>query len=139
MRPPRPRLVLAGQLALELTDPLSLEARLLVAVAAEFGQGAAQHRLAPVAQRLSAQPSLAQEAAQFLLREPLGVEYHFARTSFAALVPIAGKKLTKNFPQRFFARQGWNVKPRKSNFTCSCSPLRSSSLQCKCPANRVVT
>jgi hypothetical protein len=31
------------------------------------------------------------------------------RISFAALVLIAGRKLTKYFPQRFLARRGWKV------------------------------
>jgi hypothetical protein len=37
------------------------------------------------------------------------------RTALVALVLIAGRKLTKYFPQRFFARRGWKVYPRKSN------------------------
>jgi hypothetical protein len=50
------------------------------------------------------------------------------RIALAALVLIAGRKLTKNFPQWFLARRGWKVNPRKSNVTCSYSPGRSSSL-----------
>ena len=52
-----------------------------------------------------------------------------ARTALAALVLIAGRKLTKNFPQRFFARRGWKVYPRKSNLTESDFLGRSASLQ----------
>ena len=52
-----------------------------------------------------------------------------ARIALAALVLIAGRKLTKYFPQRFFARRGWKVYPRKSNLTDSNFPGRSSSLQ----------
>jgi len=52
-----------------------------------------------------------------------------SRIFLAAFELIAGRKLTKNFPHRFFARRGWKVYPRKSNLMCSYSPGRSSSLQ----------
>lgn len=66
----------SAQLALELADPPGLEARLLVAAPAELGLGPAQHRLAPVVQRRTVQPSLAQEAAELLLRQTLGIQHH---------------------------------------------------------------
>jgi len=46
----------------------------------------------------------------------------------AALVLIAGRKLTKNCPHRFFARRGRKEYPRKSNLIFSYVPRRSSSL-----------
>jgi hypothetical protein len=51
------------------------------------------------------------------------------RIFLAALALIAGRKLTKNFPHRVFARRGWKEYPRKSNLILSYVPRRSSSWQ----------
>ena len=37
------------------------------------------------------------------------------RTSFAAVLLIAGPNVVKSLPVLFFATLGWNVNPRKSN------------------------
>lgn len=51
------------------------------------------------------------------------------RAFFAASLLIAGVKLTKYFPHRFFDRRERNVYSRKLNFSLACSTRRPSSLQ----------
>jgi hypothetical protein len=50
------------------------------------------------------------------------------RMAFFALSLIAGEKLTKCVPYRFFDRRDRNVNPKKSNRSCSYLPVRSASL-----------